>query len=140
MRTRLKSGTLERARQLRHEMPKAEGLLWWKLRELNRHRFHFRRQVPIRRYFADFAEHSARIAIELDGSQHGTNEHHERDVVRDRVLSQAGYLVLRFWNDEVLHDLDRVVEVILREAERRRPPPDALRASTSPQGGGNTRR
>jgi len=140
MRTRLKSGTRERARQLRREMPKAEGLLWWKLRELNRHGFHFRRQAPIRSYFADFAEHSARIAIELDGSQHGAIEHYERDIVRDRVLSQEGYLVLRFWNDEVLRDLDRVVETILREAERRRPPPDALRASTSPQGGGNARR
>jgi very-short-patch-repair endonuclease len=127
----------DHARRLRGNMPKAEGLLWWKLRDLNRHGFHFRRQVPIRGYFADFAEHSAKLVVELDGSQHGTDEHHNRDIVRDRVIAAEGYCVLRFWNDDVLRNLDAVVETIMRCAEQRRPPPGALRAPTSPQGGGD---
>jgi very-short-patch-repair endonuclease len=114
--------TRNRARALRGDMPKVEGLLWWKLREMNRNGFHFRRQVPIHGYFADFAEHGAKLVIELDGEQHGADEHRERDILRDRVISVEGYLVMRFWNHDVLRNLDTVVEAILREAERRRPP------------------
>ena len=128
---------LNRARQLRRDMPKAEGLLWWKLRALNQHGFHFRRQVPIRGYFADFADHGAKLVIELDGEQHGADESHEYDTIRDRLISTEGYRVLRFWNHEVLPDLETVVESILREAEHRRPPPARLRRATSPQRGGD---
>jgi very-short-patch-repair endonuclease len=103
-------------------MPKAEGLLWWKLRELNRHGFHFRRQTPIRGYFADFAEHGSKLIVELDGSQHGTDARHKRDAIRDRVIAAEGYCVLRFWNDEVMRDLDGVIRLIVRSAEERRPP------------------
>jgi very-short-patch-repair endonuclease len=122
MRRRQKSGTIQRARQLRRDRTDAEGLLWWKLRQLNALGFHFRRQVPVRGYFLDFAEHGARLALELDGSQHGTTEHHKRDEVRDHAIAKEGYLVLRFWNGDVLRDLDGTVEVILREVERRSPP------------------
>jgi very-short-patch-repair endonuclease len=58
--------------------------------------------------------------IELDGSQHGTDAHHRRDIVRDRVIASEGYCVLRFWNDDVLRDLDAAVATILRVAEQRR--------------------
>ncbi len=105
---------------MRADMPKAEALLWWKLREANRNGFHFRRQVPIRGYFADFAEHSARLVVELDGEQHGFTEQQEHDRIRDQALSGDGYFVLRFANSEVLGDLDRVVSVILHEVEQRR--------------------
>lgn len=108
-------------------MPKAEGLLWWKLREANRNGFHFRRQVPLRSYFADFAEHSAKLVIELDGDQHGSDQNQEYDRVRDRALTEEGYLVLRFANEEVLKDLSRVVEFILHMAAQRRPPPENSR-------------
>jgi very-short-patch-repair endonuclease len=87
------------ARRLRGEMPDAERLLWWRLREANRNGFHFRRQVPIRGYFADFAEHSAKVIIELDGSQHGDTSRHTHDAVRDCVIAAEGYCVLRFPND-----------------------------------------
>lgn len=103
-------------------MPEAERLLWWKLRELNRQGSHFRRQVPIKNYFADFAEHSAKLVIELDGSQHGSDVHHERDAARDRVISAEGYCVLRFWNYEVVRDLDGVIQSIVQCVEQRRPP------------------
>jgi very-short-patch-repair endonuclease len=124
-----------RARSLRSQMPKAEGLLWWKLRALNRHGFHFRRQVPIRGYFADFAEHSTKLVVELDGDQHGIEEHHERDRVRDRVIAAEGYCVLRFWNQDVLRGLDNVVETIMRHAELRRPPTRSASRSDLPTRG-----
>lgn len=108
---------------MRADMPKAEGLLWWKLREANRNGFHFRRQVPLRGYFADYSEHSAKLVVELDGEQHGKDENRAYDRVRDQALADEGYIVLRFANDEVIRDLERVVDTVLRVAGRRRPPP-----------------
>jgi very-short-patch-repair endonuclease len=99
-----------------------ERLLWWKLREFNRIGYHFRRQVPILRYFLDFAEHNARVAIELDGTQHGVQSNSRHDAVRDKAIASEGYLVLRFWNNDVRRDLDRVVDVIMREVEARQSP------------------
>jgi very-short-patch-repair endonuclease len=124
-----------RARQLRGEMPEAERLLWWKLREANRNGFHFRRQVPIRGYFADFAEHTSKVVVELDGDQHGTDRHRAYDAVRDSVIAEEGYCVLRFPNQQVFRDLDGVTESIMRCVLQRRPPTRRF-ASTSPQGGG----
>jgi very-short-patch-repair endonuclease len=137
MRRRLKSGTIQRARRLRRDETDMEGLLWWKLRELNAHGYHFRRQVPLRSYFLDFAEHSARLAIELDGNQHGFRQNIEHDRERDRIIAEEGYLILRFWNVDVKRNLDGVVEAISRELVKRRPPPGSLRSPTSPQGGGD---
>jgi very-short-patch-repair endonuclease len=137
MRKRLKTGTIERARRLRDSRGATEGLLWWKLRELNARGYHFRRQVPMRGYFLDFAEHSGRVAIELDGGQHGFRENIAHDAKRDEVIAAEGYSVLRFWNNEVRENLDGMIETILREIAKRRPPPEALRASTSPRGGGD---
>jgi very-short-patch-repair endonuclease len=133
MRKHLNPGTRERARAMRAEMPKAEGLLWWKLRQSNRNGYHFRRQVPLRGYFADFAEHSAKLIIELDGDQHSQADHREHDRIRDQALSEEGYLVLRFANLEVLRDLDQVVESILRAVAQRRPPPQNSRGLEPPQ-------
>ena len=122
MRKRLKTGTINRARRLRGSRSDMERLLWWKFRELNARGFHFRRQVPMRGYFLDFAEHSGRVAIELDGNQHGFRNNVARDERRDRAIEAEGYIVLRFWNAEVRENLDGVVEAILREIGKRRPP------------------
>ncbi|MBI1328604.1 MAG: DUF559 domain-containing protein [Alphaproteobacteria bacterium] len=121
MRRRLKVGTIARARQLRDGKPETEGLLWWKLREANRDGYHFRRQVPLHGYFLDFAEHSAKLAIELDGRQHDEAHQRKHDAKRDEVIAKEGYHVLRFWNDEVRRNLDGVVEAILRNVDQRRP-------------------
>jgi very-short-patch-repair endonuclease len=122
---------------LRANKSDTEGLLWWKLRELNGRGFHFRRQVPMCGYFLDFAEHSGRVAIELDGGQHGFRKDMAHDERRDRAINAEGYVVLRFWNDEVRENLVGVVEAIVREIAKRRPPPGSLRSPTSPQGGGD---
>ena len=103
-------------------MSDAEGLLWWKLRELNRRGYHFRRQAPIHGYSLDFAEHRAKLAIEVDDSQHGEPAQAEHDHIRDSVLANEGYLVMRFATTEVFGELERVVENILRAADARRTP------------------
>ena len=100
-----------RARAVRAEPTLAERKLWWHLR----HRLalptsHFRRQVHLGRYIVDFASHSLKIVIEIDGGQHATQ--HKQDAMRTRFLESEGYRVLRFWNNEVLGNIDGVLEVI----------------------------
>ena len=100
-----------RARAMRAEPTLAERKLWWHLR----HRLalptsHFRRQVHLGRYIVDFASHSLKIVIEIDGGQHATQ--HKQDAIRTRFLESEGYRVLRFWNNEVLGNIDGVLEVI----------------------------
>ena len=100
-----------RARAMRAEPTAAERKLWWNLR----HRLalptsHFRRQVHLGRYIVDFASHSLKIVIEIDGEQHVTQ--HKQDTMRTKFLESEGYRVLRFWNNEVLANIDGVLEVI----------------------------
>jgi very-short-patch-repair endonuclease len=106
-------GAVRRARRLRREMTDAERALWRMLRE-HFADWHFRRQVPIRHFIADFASHRAKLIIEIDGGQHSA----EVDAGRTRILEQEGYRVLRFWNNEVLGNPDGVwiaVDAALRE-------------------------
>jgi very-short-patch-repair endonuclease len=103
----------ERARQMRREKGDAERRLWRELRELNRQGFHFRQQAPIGRYIADFADHSAKLVIEVDGSQHGEAKNIKLDTARTRWLERNGYRVLRFWNREVLTNTYGVMTAIL---------------------------
>jgi very-short-patch-repair endonuclease len=100
-----------RAHAMRSEPTKAERKLWWHLR----HRLalptsHFRRQVHLGRYIVDFASHGLKIVIEIDGGQHATQ--HKQDAMRTKFLESEGYRVLRFWNNEVLDNIDGVLEVI----------------------------
>jgi very-short-patch-repair endonuclease len=74
MRKTLKPEVIARARQLRNDRPDMERLLWWTLRAFNRFGYHFRRQVPLKGYFLDFAEHKSKVTIELDGEQHGCEQ------------------------------------------------------------------
>jgi len=67
--------------------------------------------VPIDRYIADFCCPDARLIIELDGGQHATNE--EADAKRTAVLESCGYLVLRYWSNDVMKNLDGVLEDIV---------------------------
>src|SRR5947209_7937153 len=99
------------AQRMRAAPAEAERKLWWHLR----HRLptpgtHFRRQVRIDRYIADFACHAKRIVIEVDGGQHDRSAADER---RTKVLEANGYRVLRYWNNDVLLNIDGVLEDIL---------------------------
>jgi very-short-patch-repair endonuclease len=92
-------------------MTDAERKLWSRLRG-RRLGAKFRRQVPIDRFIADFGCVEAKLVIEVDGGQHAVDI--ERDRVRTAVIETAGYIVIRFWNNEVLQNIDGVVEEILR--------------------------
>jgi very-short-patch-repair endonuclease len=73
----------------------------------------FRRQQPIENYIVDFVSFKKRLVIELDGSQHAIDK--QRDMERDRFLQDNGFNVLRFWNNDVLSNIDGVLEVIRKE-------------------------
>jgi very-short-patch-repair endonuclease len=89
----------------------AERKLWWHLRHrLPVERTHFRRQVQIGQFIADFVSHKAKLVIEVDGGQH--SEKVKADCARTEFLAREGYRVLRFWNNDVLQNIDGVLEVI----------------------------
>jgi len=98
-----------RARRLRRDQTDAERKLWNRIRSRSIDGCKFVRQEPIGPYFVDFVCRERRLVIELDGGQHNENE---RDAVRDRWLADHRYRVLRFWNNEVLSNMDGVLEVI----------------------------
>ena len=127
-----------RAKSLRQTMTHAEILLWRYLKVHYVDGLGFRRQVPMRRYVADFACHAARLIIELDGETHDFTSRQRDDLARDAWLSSQGYKVLRFTDDDVLTNLAGVVEVIRSAASARvlGSPPSL---SLPRKGGGNPR-
>lgn len=108
---RINPETTANARLLRHEMTDAERLMWQALRykQLNGHRF--RRQHPIGQYIADFACIEQKLVIELDGGQH--QEQAGYDLQRTTFMEALDWKVLRFWNNDVLNNLDGVLTKIM---------------------------
>ena len=86
-------------------MTDAERKLWLYLRQRQLEGFHFRKQCPIGPYIADFAGLRAKLIIEVDGGQHADSAH---DAARDAWLGARGYRMLRFWNNDVLQNMDGV--------------------------------
>ena len=107
----------ERARRLRREKTDAEKKLWRELRDLNRQGFHFRQQAPIGPYIADFADHTAKLIIEVDGGQHGEATGIKTDAARTRWLEENGYRVVRVWNADVLTNTLSVMDTIVRDLD-----------------------
>ena len=99
---------------LRQNMTDAEQALWSKLRRKQIHGMQFYRQKPIGCYIVDFYAPSAKLVVELDGSQHFEREHVRRDAVRDSYLQGLGLQVLRFDNLQVLRELEAVLDEIAR--------------------------
>jgi very-short-patch-repair endonuclease len=102
----------ETARRLRANSTSAEILMWRQLRRLETKGTHFRRQVPIGPYVADFACLASRLVIEIDGSQHSEEPNKSRDEQRTGWLESEGYKVLRFWNNDITKNPAGVLEVI----------------------------
>jgi very-short-patch-repair endonuclease len=98
------------AKNLRKNSTDAEVLLWQRLRARQLNGIKFRRQQPCKNFILDFLSFEKRLIIELDGGQHAQERH--KDIERDRFLSENGFRVLRFWNNEVLKNIDGVLEVI----------------------------
>jgi len=93
-----------RSRRLRQDSTDAEQKLWSILRNRQMNGFKFRRQVELDGYIADFLCPDARLIIEVDGGQHTP----ERDARRTIFLESQGFRILRFWNHDVLQNLDGV--------------------------------
>jgi very-short-patch-repair endonuclease len=101
-----------RARELRKSMSRQEVKLWLRLRSLRSLGHHFRRQSPLKPYIVDFECRPSRLIVEVDGHQHGLEEHLRRDDIRDRELQKRGYKILRFSNGEVDREMEGVMETI----------------------------
>ncbi|MCB1420214.1 MAG: endonuclease domain-containing protein [Notoacmeibacter sp.] len=98
------------AKRMRRDMTDAERRVWNQLRAGRLMGLKFRRQMPVAGYIADFACPQLHLVIEVDGSQHGAPATAMKDVKRTELLGQTGWTVLRFWNDEVMNQLDAVCD------------------------------
>jgi very-short-patch-repair endonuclease len=107
----LKITTKGFAKALRKRATDAESILWKHLRAKRLQCLKFRRQEPIGKYIADFVCYGKRIIIEVDGGQHSINK--ERDNERDMWFRGKGFKVLRFWDNEVLTNIEDVLAVIM---------------------------
>jgi very-short-patch-repair endonuclease len=94
------------ARELRSRMTDAERKLWFALKDRRFAAFKFRRQVPVGRYIADFLCFESRLVVEVDGGQHAESV---RDVERDDWFARNEFRVMRFWNNDVLQNLEGVL-------------------------------
>jgi len=95
---------------LRNNTPDTEKFLWKYLRLKQIEGLKFRRQQPIGNYIVDFVCLEKRLIIELDGGQHA--EEIEKDKKREKWLKEQGFKVLRFWNTDVLTNIEGVIEEI----------------------------
>ncbi|MBS0382035.1 MAG: endonuclease domain-containing protein [Proteobacteria bacterium] len=103
------------ARKLRTTMTDAERVLWFRLRGGRLAGLKFRRQHPLPPFVVDFHCHEAGLVVELDGSQHGADV----DQARTRAIEKQGFRILRFWDNQILQQLDDVLAEIIRVARAR---------------------
>jgi very-short-patch-repair endonuclease len=101
---------------MRKDATTAENLLWQAIRNNQLGGLKFKRQLPILDYIVDFVCLRVRLIVELDGGQHADSI---ADKMRDERLCQAGFKTLRFWNDEIIGNLDGVCSQILYEWSKR---------------------
>jgi|SRR2546430_1617424 very-short-patch-repair endonuclease len=109
------------AKRLRRQQIDAERILSFRLRGRRLAGWKFKRQVPIDRFIVDFVCADAKLMVELDGSQHADRT--RQDEERTRTLEAMGYLVLRFWNNDVMRNLEGVLEEILNTVGQQSPEP-----------------
>jgi very-short-patch-repair endonuclease len=104
------------ARKNRKLLTPAEFKVWSFLRK-RQMEYYFRRQHQIDNYIVDFVCLKKKLIIEIDGGQHNDIDGIERDNRRTEVLEQKGFKVIRFWNVDVLKNIEGVYEVILKNLE-----------------------
>jgi len=109
------------ARSLRQSQTDAERVLWLRPRDRRLRGWKFKRQMPIDRFVVDFCCTDGKLIIELDGGQHAIQT--QEDAARTQILSAMGYIVLRFWNNDVLTNIDGVLEDILSTLPQHAPVP-----------------
>jgi very-short-patch-repair endonuclease len=114
--TRISETAIKRGKMLRRAMTDGERRLWLELKTWRSARgIHVRKQAPIGPFVADFAVHSAKLVIEVDGEHHATPEGMERDARRDAWFSAQGYRVLRITTGEIAESIEGCIEKILAE-------------------------
>ena len=119
--------TRSRARQLRRNPTDVERLLWQRLRFWQVDDYKFRRQQPLGNYIVDFVCLQKKLIVELDGGQHADQMNY--DTERDVWLRHQGFTILRFWNNDVLKNIDGVMETIVKGLQ------STPYLNPSPQGG-----
>ncbi len=120
----LLNGTLlARARQMRSEATDAERKLWAHLRR-NSLGVKFKRQYAVHGYIVDFCCPQRKLIIELDGGQHAERVAYDQN--RTEVLIKEGFRVLRFWNNDVLQNIEGVLESIMQALQTPSPPPSPI--------------
>ncbi len=107
------------AQKLRNNETKEEKRLWYKCLNQYERPIRFQRQKTINNYIVDFYCHRAKLVIELDGSQHHTEEGIESDAKRTAILEQYGLEVIRFRNEDVMKNLDDVCYAINQKVMER---------------------
>jgi len=100
------------AKQLRKRSTDAERKLWRHLRDRQLENFKFRRQETMGDYVLDFVCYEKGIVIEIDGGQHAIPMQKEKDEERDKWLKRQGFMVMRYWNNEVLTNIEGLLEDI----------------------------
>ena len=118
-----------KARELRKNMKEAERALWKHLRLRQLGGYKFRRQQPMGRYIVDFVCLERRLIVEVDGGHHC--EQLAYDLERDTWLEKQGFSILRFWDNQVLKEIESVKEVILDALDKHSTP----HLNPPPQGG-----
>ncbi len=104
--------TLKRFQKtLRTNQTDAESRLWYHLRDRRFYGWKFRRQHMLQNYIVDFVCLKKKLVIELDGGQHADQEAYDNQ--RTRILEMNGFKVIRFWNNDVLSNIEGVLEMIL---------------------------
>jgi very-short-patch-repair endonuclease len=112
----------ERRKELRRNQTVAEKALWARVRNKQFFGFKFFRQYSMGAYILDFYCPEIKLAVELDGGQHNLPESREYDAERSAYLNSNGIEVVRFWNNEVLLEMEGVLEILTQKANPSQPP------------------
>ncbi len=119
------------AKTMRHEMTRAEAILWGLLRSTDLKPWHFRRQVTFPpRYIADFASHAAALVVEVDGQSHDFTA--DDDMRRTDWFAGVGYRMIRFGNSRILNDQDSVWRELCALLPAEGPPPRSRKGASRP--------
>ena len=114
--------TFDKARLLRNNMTEAEKIVWDKLKNRKVFKARFRRQHPVGSFIVDFYCHEYKLAIEIDGEIHLKTEVNEYDDGRTHDIEKFGIKILRFTNNEVFTNLNKIIVEILKTIAVFEPP------------------
>ena len=104
------------AKELRQNPTNAEKLFWWHVSNRQFQGAKFKRQVPMGNYIVDFVCHDMKVIVELDGGQHALQE--QQDRMRTNELQNQGYQVIRYWNNDVLSNIEGVMKNLAEQMNR----------------------